>query len=284
MAQPIMLVTGGNAGMGLETVIGLARSGAKVVLLSRDAGRGAAAREEALRRSGPGPADIELMTADLASLASIEAFAERFLVRYPRLDALVNNAGVVTIRREETEDGFERMLGVNHLGHFALTGRLLPALLAAPAARIVVVSSGAHKAGRIHYPDPHLLRGFNVVKGYAQSKLANLLFALELRERLRETQVFAHALHPGAVATSLGVSRETGFGRSVYKLLRPFFQTAEEGASTAIYLALSEEGGREGSLYYADSKPLQPSAKAEDIEAARRLWAWSEQQTGVRWD
>ncbi|MCM3748541.1 SDR family oxidoreductase [Paenibacillus pasadenensis] len=282
--KPIMLVTGGNAGMGLETVIRLAQAGAKVVLLSRDPGRGAAAREEALRRCGDWDADIDLMSADLASLASIDTFADCFQSRYPRLDVLVNNAGVVTLRRETTEDGFERMLGVNHLGHFALTNRLMDSLRAAPSARIVVVSSGAHKAGKIHYPDPHLHRGFNVARGYAQSKLANLLFAFELRERLRGSSVQTHALHPGAVATTLGISRETGFGRGVYKVLRPFFKTAEEGAETALHLALSEEGGREGSLYYVNNKPVHPSAKAEDREASLRLWEWSEAQTGVRWN
>ncbi|KKC49081.1 short-chain dehydrogenase [Paenibacillus sp. D9] len=281
MQQPLMLVTGANSGMGLATTVELARSGAKVVMLCRDARRGAEAREEAIRRSGSG--DIMLMTADLGSLDSINRFTEDFRARYSRLDVLVNNAGVVTVKRETTEDGFERMIGVNHLGHFALVHGLMEPLLAAGSSRIVIVSSGAHKAGSIHFPDPHLTKGFNVVKGYAQSKLANLLFALELRKRYSDRGIHVHALHPGAVSTSLGVSRDTGFGKAVYKLLNPFFQTAEAGASTAIYLALSEEGEEEGSLYYIKSKPAEPSRKALDEEMAARLWRWSQQQTGLVW-
>ncbi|ASS68501.1 MULTISPECIES: SDR family oxidoreductase [unclassified Paenibacillus] len=281
MQQPLMLVTGANSGMGLATTVELARSGAQVVMLCRDARRGAEAREEAIRRSGS--SDIMLMTADLGSLDSISRFAEDFRARYSRLDVLVNNAGVVTVKRETTEDGFERMIGVNHLGHFALVHGLMEPLLAAGSSRIVIVSSGAHKAGSIHFPDPHLTKGFNVVKGYAQSKLANLLFALELRKRFGDRGIHVHALHPGAVSTSLGVSRETGFGKAVYKLLTPFFQTAEAGASTAIYLALSEEGGEDGSLYYIKSKPAEPSRKALDEEMAARLWQWSQQQTGLAW-
>jgi retinol dehydrogenase 13 len=281
MQQPLMLVTGANAGMGLATTVELARSGAKVVMLCRDARRGAEAREEAIRRSGS--ADIVLMTADLGSLGSIAEFAAAFRARFSRLDVLVNNAGVVTVKRETTEDGFERMIGVNHLGHFALVNLLMEPLLAAGRPRIIIVSSGAHKAGKIYFPDPNLTKGFNAVKGYAQSKLANLLFALELRKRLSGTDAAVHAVHPGAVSTSLGVSRDTGFGKTVYKLLGPFFQTAEQGASTAVHLAQSEAGGEMGSLYYIKSKPAEPSRKALDEEMAARLWEWSELKTGIGW-
>lgn len=279
MAQRIAIVTGANSGMGLETTIQLARQGFQVVMACRSMERGRTALEEAKQKSGQH--SIRLMLCDLGSLASVRQFAEQFLGEYSALDVLVNNAGVITVKRHITTDGFEAMIGVNHLGHFLLTHLLLPALLRAPQGRIVVVSSAAHKAGSIHFDDPHLKRGFHVVKGYAQSKLANLLFTRELALRLAGGSVTVNALHPGAVATNFGVNRDTGFGRSVYKLLRPFFRTPAQGAATILYLAVAEEVSQTNGFYYYDNLPIQPSAKALDAEEAKRLWTWSEQAVGL---
>lgn len=278
MTGKIAIVTGANSGMGLATTIELAKMGAHVIMACRSQSRGAAALQEAQQESNG--SRIELMTLDLGDFDSIRAFASDFKAKYDRLDVLVNNAGVVALKRELTKDGYEAMLGVNHLGHFLLTNELLEHLQHARQGRVVNVSSGAHKVGKIHFDDPNLSRGFNVAKGYAQSKLANILFTKELARRLQPTRVTVNALHPGAVSTSIGVNRDTGFGKAVHKLLRPFFLTPLEGARTAIHLATSPEVEHVTGEYYIKCKPAKISERAKDPKLASRLWEWSEEQVG----
>lgn len=279
MNHQTVIVTGANSGMGLATTVELARQGAKVIMVCRSESRGKAALAEALSRSGS--RDIELMLCDLGHLASIRSFAEEFKQRHDVLDVLVNNAGVVAVKRQLTMDGFEMDLGVNHLGHYLLTRLLLDALLEAEQGRIVNVASGAYKAGKIHFDDPFLEHGFNAIKAYAQSKLANILFTGELSERLKDTRVTANSLHPGAVGTQIGVNRDTGFGKSVLAMLRPFFLTPEKGAETAIYLASAPELKDVSGQYFYKKKPQKLKPKAEDRESAKHLWTWSEQQVGL---
>ncbi|MGG3283724.1 SDR family oxidoreductase [Paenibacillus solani] len=278
MTGKIAIVTGANSGMGLATTIELAKMGAHVIMACRSQSRGAAAFREAQQESNS--SRIELMTLDLGDFDSIRAFASNFKAKYDRLDVLVNNAGVVALKRELTNDGYEAMLGVNHLGHFLLTNELLEHIQHARQGRVVNVSSGAHKVGKIHFDDPNLSKGFNVAKGYAQSKLANILFTKELARRLQPTRVTANALHPGAVSTSIGVNRDTGFGKAVHKLLRPFFLTPLEGARTAIYLASSPEVEHVTGEYYIKCRPAKITERAKDPKLAARLWEWSEQQVG----
>ncbi|WP_053377405.1 SDR family oxidoreductase [Paenibacillus sp. FJAT-27812] len=279
MTGKIVMVTGANSGMGLATTVELAKQGAHVVMVCRSRERGELALEQARKQSGS--KELALMTCDLGSLASIRSFTAAFKQKYDRLDVLINNAGVVSLKRELTSDGFESQIGINHLGHFLLTNELLELIKAAPQGRIVNLSSGAHKAGRIHFDDPNLTKGYNVVKGYAQSKLANILFTKELATRLAGTRVTVNSVHPGAVATNIGVDRKTGFGKTVHKLLRPFFRTPLEGARTAIYLASSDEAADQTGQYYIDSKIVQTASKGSNAELAARLWAWSEQQVGL---
>ncbi|MGY4758301.1 SDR family oxidoreductase [Paenibacillus caseinilyticus] len=273
------VVTGANSGMGLAASAALAQRGFRVTMVCRSRERGEQALKEAISLSGS--EELELMLCDLGSLRSIRAFAADFRAKYDKLDVLLNNAGVFALKRELTEDGFESMMGVNHLGHFLLTHLLLKPLLQGPQGRIVVVSSGAHRAGKIHWDDPFLSRGFNFWKGYAQSKLANVLFTKELARRLAGSGATANCLHPGAVATSIGVDRRTGFGRSVLRMLKPVFLTPAEGASTAVYLAVSEETAGVSGEYYYKQKPAPVSRLAADPEAAGRLWAWSEKAVGL---
>lgn len=279
MQGKTVIITGANSGMGLASTIELARRGAHVVMACRSPERGRKAWEAAVRESGSDR--LELMLCDLGSLDSIAKFAGEVTERYGAIDVLLNNAGVVSLKRELTKDGFESMLGVNHLGHFLLTNLLLDSLKRAEEGRIVNVSSGVYKIGKIH-EDPSLARGFNVAKGYAQSKLANILFTKELARRLEGTRVTANCLHPGAVATNIGVDRNTGFGKSLVGLLRPFFLTAEQGAETAIYLASSPEvKGVTGQYFYKkQARPL--TARGENPDSARRLWEWSEEQVGLK--
>ncbi|MBJ6360380.1 SDR family oxidoreductase [Paenibacillus sp. GCM10012307] len=277
MKRKTAIVTGASAGMGLETAIGLAKEGLHVIMLCRNEARGQQALEKV--RAASGSDALELALCDLGSLASIRSFAAEFVARNEPLDVLVNNAGVVSIKRELTSDGFESMMGVNHLGHFLLTLLLLEPLKRAEQGRIVVVASGAYKIGRIHFHDPHLSKGFNAAKGYPQSKLANILFTRALAKRLKGTSVTVNSLHPGAVSTSIGVSRDTGFGQSFHKLLKPFFLTVEEGSQTAIYLSVSPEVKGTTGEYFYKKRVQKLSARAADDESAERLWTWSLKET-----
>ncbi|WP_438494885.1 SDR family oxidoreductase [Paenibacillus sp. IHBB 3054] len=274
-----VLITGGNSGMGLATTIEMARQGATMVMACRSRKRGEEALAEAKRESGSD--HITLMLCDLASFQSIREFAAEFKASHPILDVLINNAGVVAVRRELTADGFEQDFGVNHLGHFLLTRLLLDQLKAAEQGRIVVVASGAYKIGKLYLNDPTLSRGFNPAKAYARSKLANILFTRELAKRLQGTEVTVNAVHPGAVGTNIGVNRETGFGRSVLKLLSYFFLTPEQGADTAIYLATAPELLGVTGQYYYRRKIKELSPRALNQEDAEHLWQWSLEQTGA---
>lgn len=280
MRGAIALVTGANSGMGLATTIDLARKGAKVIMMCRNRQRGEEALQTAIQQSKSD--QIELMLCDLASLESIRSFAEEFTTKYPVLDILINNAGVVTVKRQLTKDGFEMDLGVNHLGHFLLTNLLLESLKAAEQGRIIVVASGAYRIGALHYEDPTLARRFNPAKAYARSKLANILFTKELAARLQGTKVTVNSVHPGAVSTNIGVNRETGFGRSILKLLSYFFLTPEQGADTAIYLATAPELSEVTGQYYYQRKIKQLSSRAENKQEAERLWQWSQEQVSLR--
>ncbi|OBZ11583.1 short-chain dehydrogenase [Bacillus sp. FJAT-27264] len=279
MKGKVVIITGANAGMGLATTVELARKGARVIMACRSHKRG----EEALvaARQQSGSEEIELMLLDLSSLDSIRSFAQEFAARYSVLDVLINNAGVVSTKRQLTADGFEMDLGVNHLGHFLLTNLLLERLQAAEQGRIVVVASGAYKIGSMHYEDPTLSRGFNLAKAYARSKLANILFTRELASRLQGTQITVNSVHPGAVGTSIGVNRDTGFGSSVMKLMSYFFLTPEQGADTALYLATAPELRQVTGEYYYRRKIKELSPRATDSAEAKRLWQWSEEQVGL---
>lgn len=279
MRGKIALVTGANSGMGLATTVELARKGAKVIMVCRNRQRGEEALAAAKQKSHS--VDIELMLCDLASLESIRSFAEEFTQKYPILDILINNAGVVTIKRQLTKDGFEMDLGVNHLGHFLLTNLLLEPLKAAEQGRIVVVASGAYKIGALHYEDPTLARRFNPAKAYARSKLANILFTKELAARLQGTRVTVNCVHPGAVGTNIGVNRETGFGKSILKLLSYFFLTPEQGADTAIYLATESDLQEVTGQYYYRRKNQELTPRAQNKQEAQRLWQWSQEQVGL---
>ena len=272
-----VVVTGGNSGIGLATATALARAGARTVLTARDPGRGAAAVEEVRRRSG---GTVELALFDLADLASVRAGAAELLERLPRLDVLVNNAGIVLSDRRETVDGYESTFAVNHLGPFLLTTLLTGRLVASAPARVVTVASVAHRyvPRGLDFADLQSRRDYRGMRVYARSKLANLLFTAELARRLAGTGVTVNALHPGTVATGYGRDGDThGFLPFGMDVIRSVVLTPEEGARTSVFLAtsLSVEGvtGR----YFVRSRARTPSAAARDAGAARRLWAVSEQ-------
>jgi NAD(P)-dependent dehydrogenase (short-subunit alcohol dehydrogenase family) len=283
----IALVTGATSGIGQETAVGLAARGAQVVLVGRDRARADAARKDVVERSGNPRVDVLL--ADFASLEAVRGLAREFSDRYPSLDLLVNNAGLVMRERALTADGHETTLAVNHLAPFLLTHLLRERLLASGAARVVNVASDAHKfvPGGFDFDDPMSERGFGfptVVTGlrvYGMSKLANILFTIELARRLEGTRVTANAVHPGGVATRLGTNTGGALGKLVPLLMRPFFKTPEQGAATSLYVATSPDVAKSNGRYFADSREHEPARAARDDEAARRLWNLSCEWVGV---
>ena len=286
----VAVVTGANSGLGLVTARELARAGAQVVMACRNLEKGRAALAEVeSAASGPAP---ELEELDLASLDSVRAFAERFRANHHGLDLLVNNAGVMAPPRRRTADGFELQLGTNHLGHFALTSLLLPAMEGREDARVVTLSSNAHKFGRISFDNLNGDRRYFRWNAYGQSKLANLLFALELDRRLRKSgsTVKSLAAHPGYAATNLQSAAAPLVDRLVMKVTDAIVaQDAEMGALPQLYAAT--EPGLEGGTYVGPDGPgehrghptiVRPNRAARNEQTARRLWEVSEQLTGVR--
>lgn len=277
MSEKVILVTGANSGMGKATAAKLADTGARVIMLCRDMARGEAALREVSEQNSA--RKLELMLCDLGDMRDIRRFTDEFKERYGRLDILVNNAGVITLDRRETKDGFELQFGVNHLGHFLLTLRLIDIMPEHSGARIVVVGSGAHKAGRIHFNDINLKKDYNVVSAYGQAKLANLLFTRELAKRLDGKGITVNCAHPGAVATSMGVDRKTGFGKTITGLLKPLFQTPELGSRTALYLALDPAVRDITGEYFYKCKRAKSSKASKNEELARELFELSEKLT-----
>lgn len=290
-----IVVTGANSGLGYEAALALAGAGAHVVLACRDQGKGRAA-EQQIRAAHP-RASTALMALDLASLTDIRRFADELQAACPQIHVLMNNAGVMALPYRQTADGFEMQFGTNHLGHFALTGLLLERLLATPGARIVTVSSGFHRLGRIRLDDPHWQQGYRKWPAYGQSKLANLLFTYELHRRLEAARApaIAVAAHPGYAATNLQAAGPRMQGSSLLERVTDlgnalFAQSAAMGALPQIYAATAPDV--RGGEYYGPSgvgelwghpKRVESNARSRDQEVAKRLWALSEQATGVRY-
>ncbi len=278
----VAVVTGANSGLGLVTARELARAGARVVLACRNTAKGEDAAAQ-IRRDVP-DADVSVAELDLGSLASVRAFADGL---EGDVDLLINNAGVMAPPRQETADGFELQFGTNHLGHFALTGLLLDRV----RDRVVTLSSGAHRIGKIDFDDLQRERGYFRWTAYGQSKLANLLFALELDRRLRAagSPVQSLAAHPGYAATNLQSAAAPVFDRLFMKLSNAVIaQSADMGALPTLYAATKPDV--EGGTFVGPDglgeqrghpQPVQPSGAARDETVAARLWEVSEELTGV---
>jgi retinol dehydrogenase 12 len=265
----VCVVTGATSGIGEEIAVGLARQGARLALVGRSRERGEASLARA-RRDG-GAAEAELFLADLSSKASVRDLAARLGERYPAIRVLVNNAGVVNLRRVVTEDGLETTFAVNHLAYFQLTLLLLDRLRSAAPARVVNVASDAHKFGALDFSDLQNERRYRSMKVYGQSKSANILFTRELARRLAGSGVTVNCLHPGAVATRLG-QQNGAFARLLTRALSPFFRSPARGAETAIWLATDPGLGDTSGGYFFDRKPLTPASHASDPAAAARLF------------
>ena len=278
MTGRVCVVTGASSGIGRATAGALRRMGATLALVCRDRGRG----EEALAglRAERGEAAVALFLADLSSQADIRRLAAELCERYPAIHVLVNNAGVVNLRRSTTVDGIEAVFAVNHLAYFLLTHLLLDRLRGSAPARIVNVASDAHRFGTLDLDDLDHARRYRAMRVYGASKLANILFTYELARRLDGTGVTANCLHPGAVATRLGQNNGR-LATAITRLLRPFFRTPEQGAATAIYLASSPAVEGLSGKYFVDCREARSSRTTYDTELARRLWDASARLTAL---
>ena len=283
MQGKTVVITGGNSGIGLETAATLASMGARVLVTARNADKGRTAVETITQRSG-GEGRVQLVVFDLAVLASVRRGAAEILEQAPRIDVLVNNAGLVLTERSETVDGYEATFAINHLGPFLLTNLLLERITASAPSRVVNVASTAHNTARKGMPfdDLQSTRHYRGMRVYGQSKLANILFTLELARRFEGKDVTANSLHPGSVRTGYGGDGDArgllGFG---IKIASPFFLLAAKGARTSVYLASSPEVEGISGEYFVKCKPRRPRRWAEDPDAARRLWQVSEELVGL---
>jgi NAD(P)-dependent dehydrogenase (short-subunit alcohol dehydrogenase family) len=277
MGEKICLITGATSGIGKATAMGLANMGACVVMVGRDRGRGEAALAEIKEKSGN--ASVDLMLADVSSREEVRRLADEFKEAYPRLDVLINNAGVFLSKRLTTADGIETTFAVNHLAYFLLTNLLLDVLKASAPSRIVNIASADHSNGTIDFDDLQGEKGYKGAKAYSQSKLANVLLTYELARRLEGTGVTANCLHPGAgIRTNLGSGVSGVFGFMV-RALRPLMKSPEKGAQTSIYLASSPEVESLSGRYFVKKAEARSSDVSYDERLARRLWEVSAELT-----
>jgi NAD(P)-dependent dehydrogenase (short-subunit alcohol dehydrogenase family) len=274
MQGKTVLVTGANQGIGNATAVALAAKGAHVVLVARNAEKGRAALAE-VQAAGSGGA--ELIVADLSSQEQVRRAAAELKANHRKLDVLVNNAGVYVPERHTTVDGLEETFALNHLGYFLLTRELLDVLQATAGARIVNVSSEAHRGARMRWDDLQFEKTpYSGFKAYGQSKLANVLFTYELARRLEGTGVTANCLHPGVIGSGFGQTYGGALSILV-KIARPFMLSTEDGARTSVYLASSPEVAGVTGKYFSKCKAVKSNAVSYDVQSQQKLWSLSEQ-------
>ena len=285
------IITGANSGIGLEAAKYFAQQGARVIMAVRNEEKGKVARDTILTKHPQ--AVVEVMKLDLADLESIRTFAKIFETRYDSVDLLINNAGVMTPPYGKTKDGFELQFGSNHLGHFALTGHLLPLLKKTSHSRVVTLSSLAHRRAAIYFDNLDGSKGYKGMKFYGQSKLANLLFSKELDKRLKEhgLQTISLACHPGISSTNLFKFGKKDAPKLVRGLMNRLLQPAEMGALPTIYAA-TEPSLKGGEYIGPDGRGRMkgypaletPDPAANDEQTMKKLWDISEEMTGVKYD
>lgn len=275
MSGKVCIITGGTSGIGKATALELARMGATIILPARNLGLADEVKKEIIEQTGN--ANIDVMPCDMVSFVSIMSFAKSFQAKYNRLHILINNAGIMERSRKVSRDGIELTFAVNHLAPFLLTKLLLETLKNSAPARIINVSSEAHKGGDIDFEDLELKKHFNGWKAYSRSKLANILFTRKLSSILAGSGVTVNALHPGVVSTNI-FNIIPSFLRP---LLNLFMLTPAQGAETSIYLASSPEVANITGEYFNKKKVALTSAKAQSAELADRLWSVSEQYLSV---
>lgn len=277
MHDKTVLITGSTSGIGLAAALELLRMGANVIVHGRSQARCENALEE-LRRRGAAGRRIDYVAADLSSQGNVRELARSVIEKYGRLDVLINNAGAVFMTRKLSAEGIEMTFATNHLAYFLLTTLLLPLLRAAPSARIINVSSGAHFGNPLDFENLEFSRGYLPLKAYGCSKFANILFTYALARRLEGTNVAANALHPGFVATGMGGNN--GFIVKFFaRLVMSAGISPEEGAKTVVYLASSPEVEAVSGRYFYQQKSMRSDALTYDIKSQDQLWEISEKMT-----
>ncbi|KAM9839872.1 retinol dehydrogenase 12, like [Aulostomus maculatus] len=276
-----VLITGANTGIGKETAVDLAKRGAKIIMACRDMEKAQTAVKDVIENSGN--ENVVCMKLDLADSKSIREFAEAINAEEPKLNILINNAGVMVCPYGKTADGFEMQIGVNHFGHFLLTYLLIDLIKRSAPARIITVSSMAHAWGGINLEDINSEKHYDKSGAYAQSKLANVLFTRSLAKRLEGTGVTAYSLHPGVVQTDLW-RHLNGPQQFVMKMVSPFTKSSVQGAQTTIYCAVEPTLEKENGGYYSDCAPANCSAAAKDDVLAQKLWELSCKMLAIEWE
>ena len=272
----IAIVTGATSGLGLETARSLAQDGYEVGLVARNPAKGKDAVASIGRTAAVAP---QLFLCDMADLSQVRDVAREIAARFPHIDVLVNNAGVINIKRRVTVDGYEETFAVNHLAHFLLTGLLLPNLRAAAPSRIIVVSSDAHRPFKLHLDDLMSEHWYTAFPVYGRSKLANLYFTYELARRLAGTGVTINGVHPGAVASAF--SKNNGWlANTAMTLCRPFFMSSAKAAETPVWMATAPELAVTSGKYFYKHREARSTKRSHDADVARELWAKSEALTG----
>lgn len=276
MNNRTVLITGGNTGLGLESAGQIAQTGAKVIITSRDHERGKRARQMLQMKYG---ATVDVVPLDLASFDSIRACAEQVLAEYPQVDVLVNNAGLILSKRQETEQGFEATLGINHIGPALLTKLLLPRLLESDDARVVNLASAAHRSAITGLPwlDMQHTRGYTPL-AYSQSKLCNILFTRSLAKKYGEQGLFACAVHPGVVASDFARDGDTsGLLAAVYAMGSLWMKSPQAASKTTVWAATDADARQHQGAYLVNCRPRRPTAFARNDDNAERLWDMTEQ-------
>lgn len=280
MKGKTVLITGADGGIGREITRDLAKKGATIVMACIDVNDARPVCEEIRRESNS--RTIETMQLDLSSFSSIREFARDFSGKHQQLHVLINNAGIYSAKRGETADGFEKTMGINYLGPFLLTHLLLPVLKKTPEARIINVSSNAYFQGKLDLNNFHFKKGYQGFKAYATSKLAIVLFTLELAERLKDTGITVNAVHPGHVATNIwNMWPGKWYQALLFRIIRRFARSPEAAAQNSVYLACSDEVKGVTGTYFDDRKPKALSPKCQDVTLRKSLWSLSEKLTGL---
>ncbi len=274
------IITGANSGIGRATALELAARKARIVLVCRNREMGALVMKEII--SSTRNQQVSLEVCDLSSQSQIKELAERIESKHESIDVLINNAGAIFSEYELTNEGIERTWAVNHLAYFSFTNLLLPKLKAADSARIVCVASGAHKSAKLNLDDPGLKKNFNGMMAYAHSKLANVMFTYELARQLEASSITANVLHPGGVATPIGLKAKSRFYRWFWNAyIKTLAITPEQGAATSVHLASSEEVAGITGKYWEKCKQVNSSKVSYDQDLQNKLWQLSLQQCGL---
>ena len=281
MQGKTVLITGADGDIGKNTTKGIALQGARIVMACIDTSLAEPVRDEIIKDTGN--IHIEIMQLDLASQSNIRIFAENFISKYPVLDVLINNAGVFSLKRFETEDGLERTIGINYFGHYLLTHLLLPVIQKSDHGRIINISSDSYKQAKFDLDDLQTKIKYQGMKTYPASKLALILFTQELAERLKDGNIIVNAVHPGHVSTGIWDMWENPkwYQSLIIKILNMFFISPEAGAQTSIYLATSDEVQNITGKYFSKKQPVKVSSKYNTLEIQNKLWIISQELTGL---